>query len=78
MTAPEVYGTGGLWALGLLLGVVNYSHYYGPRVGLNLGRIDFSYCIDAPESLPAGACEWYQCADDLGLPAQLEFSRETP
>jgi hypothetical protein len=34
------------------------------------------YCIDAPESIPAGACEYFWCDADMGLPSQLQIERE--
>ena len=38
--------------------------------------VDGGYCIDAPDHLPAGACHYFQCDAETGLPAQLEIDRE--
>jgi hypothetical protein len=34
------------------------------------------YCLDAPEAIPAGGCEYFRCDEETGLPAQLQISRE--
>lgn len=33
------------------------------------------YCIDAPDKLPAGGCEWYEIGEGEGLPMQMEATR---
>lgn len=33
------------------------------------------YCLDAPEYLPAGACEYFEVEPGLGLPSQIQIVR---
>jgi hypothetical protein len=47
-----------------------------PRHLSDAATAEGGYCVDAPESLPAGACYYHQCDAETGLPAQLELERE--
>jgi hypothetical protein len=39
--------------------------------------IEGGYNIDAPDTLPAGGCKWFQVDDEGGIAEQLTVDRET-
>lgn len=47
-----------------------------PRALIDSARIDASYCLDAPECMPAGACMYYPVDGADGVPAQIVLQRE--
>lgn len=76
MIASDIDSTGQHFIGGAMLAITRYYPHYCARESVVMGRADMGYCIDAPNSLPAGACAWLEVDEDEGLPVQLEIHRE--
>lgn len=47
-----------------------------PKPLVTAVQIDYGYCLDAPNTLPAGGMQWAQLDEDGGIPEQITAERE--